>query len=218
MVPEIGTREKKQFKLLDLYCGAGGAAVGLYRAGFEITGVDIVPQPHYPFRFILGDALQVNLEGYDCYWASPPCQFATMAGRQWRTQGRKYPDLIGPTRERLKATGKPYIIENVPGAPLINPIVLNGALFSLRLRRTRLFETNFPVPFILLPREGRSGFRMGRPPAEVITPVGHFSGVKRAQKEMGIDWMGQKDLAQAIPPVYAEFLGRALLRAMGIEP
>jgi DNA (cytosine-5)-methyltransferase 1 len=203
---------------LDLYSGAGGAAVGLHRAGFEVTGCDNRPQPRYPFRFILGDALEVDLEGYDCYWASPPCQFATMAGQQWRKSGKQYPDLIAPTRERLLATGKPYIIENVPRAPLINPVVLNGAFFGLNLRRTRLFECSFPVPAILLPGEAKSSFRMGRPVRDgsIITPVGHFSGVAYAQRVMGIDWMGQKDLAQAIPPAFSEYLGQYLMKAVGV--
>ena len=188
--------------------------MGLYRAGFRVEGVDNHLQPRYPFKFHLADALVFPLDDYDAYWASPPCQFTSLAAQQWRKAGREYPDLIAPIRERLKATGKPYIIENVPGAPLIDPVRLNGAMFGLRVRRTRLFECSFPMPLILIPKETRSNFRMGRPPGDIITPVGHFSGVSRAQKEMGIAWMGQKELAQAIPPVYAQYLGGYLLQAV----
>ena len=210
--------DKPKKRLLDLFCGAGGAAMGLHRAGFEVTGVDNKPQPRYPFEFILADALTVDLEGYDCYWASPPCQFATLAGIQWRKEGREYPELITATRERLQATGKPYIIENVPGAAslLINPLVLNGAFFGMKVRRTRLFECSFSLPLVLIPPEPKASFRTGRFVAEgsIITPVGHFSGIAYAQKVMGIDWMGGKDLAQAIPPAYSQYLGMYLREAV----
>ena len=106
---------RERFKVLDLYCKAGGASMGLYRAGFDLTGVDNESQPNYPFGFILADALKVPLEGYDAYWASPPCQRFTWGTRRGRES--RFPDLIAATRERLKATGKPYIIENVYGAP-----------------------------------------------------------------------------------------------------
>lgn len=206
----------KRPRLLDLYCGAGGAAMGYHRAGFEVVGVDIKPQPRYPFEFHQADALTYPLDGFDVIHASPPCQAYSMAGRQWRQAGRNYPDLIAATRERLKATGKPYIIENVPGAPLINLIVLNGAFFALKVRRVRLFECNPQIPFVLLPNDAPSSFRMGRPirDGEAITPVGHFSNVKYAQKQMEIDWMGQKDLAQAIPPAYTEFIGKQIIKAI----
>ena len=188
--------------------------MGYHRAGFEVVGVDIEPQPHFPFEFHQADALEYPLEGFDAYHASPPCQEYTMAGQQWRKAGKDYPDLIAQTRERLVATGKPYVIENVPRAPLINPIILNGAMFGLRVRRKRLFECSFDIPFFLLPMDERGQFRMGRPvkDGDMITPVGHFSNVPYAQREMDIDWMGQKELAQAIPPAYTEFIGRQLMR------
>lgn len=202
-------------KLLDLFCKAGGASMGLHRAGFEVVGVDIEPQPHYPFEFHQADALVYPLDGYDAYWASPPCQAYTMAGQRWRKAGSEYPDLIAAIRTQLKATGKPYIIENVPSAPLINPIVLNGSFFGMKLRRRRLFECSFDVPLILIPKEERSNFRMGRRPNNgIVTPVGHFSDVPYAQKVMGIDWMNQAELAQAIPPAYSEYLGKYLLEAV----
>jgi DNA (cytosine-5)-methyltransferase 1 len=205
--------------LLDLFCGAGGAAMGYYRAGFEVVGVDIKPQPHYPFEFHQADALEycaAHGAEFDAIHASPPCQAYSMAGQQWRLGGKEYQDLIEPTRQLLKKIGKPYVIENVPGAPLINPTILNGALFNKNLRRTRHFETSFPVPFFLLPSEKPSKFIMGRKPAahDPVVPVGHFSDVPRARRVMDIDWMTQSELAQAIPPAYTEFIGRQLLKVM----
>ena len=199
-------------KILDLFCGAGGASMGLYRAfpNAEIVGVDINPQPRYSFDFCQDDAMTFLLEGYDFIWASPPCQMYSRASQQWRKKGKKYPDLIGLTRERLLSSGTPYVIENVKGAPLINPIVLNGALFGLKVRRVRLFECSFHVEQPLLPKDAPAPFRMGRPVREgidAITPVGHFSNVKYAQQEMEIPWMRRKDLAQAIPPAYSEYIG-----------
>jgi len=158
----------------------------------------------------------LHLQDFDAYHASPPCQAYSMAAQQWRKVGKEYPDLVTKTRQRLIATGRPYVVENVPGAPLINPIILNGTMFGLKVRRKRLFECNFDMPRPLLPTEKRSNFRMGRPIREgdMITPVGHFSNVPYAQREMGIDWMGQKDLAQAIPPAYTEFIGKQLLKGI----
>jgi DNA (cytosine-5)-methyltransferase 1 len=203
-------------KLLDLFCCAGGASMGYYRAGFDVTGVDIKPQPHYPFKFIQADALEVDLSGYDAYHASPPCQGYSMASQQWRLSGKEYPKLIEGTRQRLIETGKPYVIENVPGAPLINPVLLNGAMFGMRIRRRRLFELSFEIPLFLIPKEEPSGFIMGRPVTKnsIITPVGHFSGVAIAKKRMEIDWMGQAELAQAIPPAYTEFIGKQLMKTV----
>ena len=204
----------KKYKLLDLFCGAGGAAMGYHRAGFEVVGVDIKPQPHYPFEFHQGDALTHPLDGFDAIHASPPCQIHSEASKQWRKAGVKYPDLIAPIRERLNSNNKAWIIENVPGAPLLNPVMLNGEMFGMRVRRRRLFETNWPLAFVLLPKEERSEFRMGRPvkDGDYITPVGHFSNVPYARKVMGIDWMGQKELAQAIPPAYTEWIGKQLIK------
>ena len=203
-------------RLLDLCCKAGGASTGYDKAGFDVIGVDIEPQPNYPYRFIREDVMLLDLVGFDCYHASPPCQAHTMAGQQWRKDGRDYPDIIAPLRERLKLTGKPYVIENVPGSPLLNPIVLNGAMFGLKIRRTRLFETSFEVPFFLLPKEPHSKVRMGRPPRkdECITPVGHFSGVNIVKQIMGFEWMNQEELANAIPWQYTNFIGKFLMQAV----
>lgn len=203
----------KKPRLLDLFCCAGGAGMGYARAGFEVVGVDIKPQKHYPFEFHQADAMTFPLDGYDAIHTSPPCQMYSKAGQQWRKEGREYPDLVLKVREKLMQNGKPYIIENVPGAPLKNPILLNGAMFGLRVNRKRLFECSFPVEFILIPKDPPSEFRMGRPVKEgsIITPVGHFSNVPYARQEMQISWMTGAELTQAIPPAYTEWIGKQLI-------
>ena len=210
---------KQPPRLLDLFCGAGGAAMGYHRAGFEVTGVDNKPQKRFPFEFVQADALEYVAEFghlFDVIAASPPCQAFSLASQQWRKNGKEYPDMVAATRAALIATGKPYVIENVPGAPLINPTILNGAYFGMNLRRTRWFETSFNMPFILLPKEGPSRFKMGRKPSadDPVVPVGHFSGVERARRVMDIDWMTQAELSQAIPPAYTEFIGKELMKAI----
>lgn len=205
-------------RLLDLFCGAGGAAMGYHRAGFDVVGVDIKPQPRYPFEFHQADALEFLREHgheFDAIHASPPCQAYT---RGRKLQGNTHPDLVAPVRDLLETTGKPYVIENVPGAPLVNPVVLEGQMFpGLRTQRKRLFETNWPldVPILRPPPPARNA-KMGRPvtPGEWMHVVGHFSGLSEAREAMGIDWMGQHELAQAIPPAYTEFIGRRLLEEL----
>jgi DNA (cytosine-5)-methyltransferase 1 len=190
--------------------------MGYHRAGFDVVGVDNKPQKHYPFKFHQADALEYLKEygqGFDVIHASPPCQKYSMAGQQWRKAGKKYVDLVVPTRKVLRENGRPYIIENVPGASLINPILLNGAMFGINLCRKRLFECSFDIPFMLIPKDRPSTFRMGRPvkDGDMITPVGHFSNIPYARKVMGIDWMTGQEMTQAIPPVYTEFIGRKLI-------
>ena len=195
--------------LLDLFCCAGGAGEGYRLAGFDVLGVDIRPQPKNPHPFVMADALEYLREHghkYDLIHASPPCQAYTKAGKQWRKEGREYVDLIAATRESLVANGKPWIIENVPGAPLRNPILLNGSAFGIRVHRPRYFETSFPLPQPDVPP--MKPVKMGRPIKEgdIVQPVGHFSGVRYAAREMGLPWMGQKELAQAIPPAYTRWI------------
>ena len=192
-------------KALDLFCGAGGAAMGLHLAGYEVTGVDINPQPRFPFEFIQGDALKVSLKGYDFIWASPPCQAFTLAQR---IRKNAHPDLIAPIRKRLRASGIPYVIENVDGAPLIDPITLCGAMFNLQTYRHRIFECSFPIAQPFHPPHKAKTTKMGRPPkaGEFMHVVGNFSGVKAARKAMGIDWMSRDELSEAIPPVYSKFI------------
>lgn len=194
-------------KALDLFCGAGGASMGLYRAGFDVVGVDIKPQPRYPFRFHRADALAFPLEGYDFIWASPPCQAYTAA----RTiHGRKHPELIEPTRARLEASGTAWCIENVPGAPLRHSIILCGSMFGeRRLIRHRLFELSWEW-FELVPPCSH-----GPVTVSVFGHGGHvYNGVAEWKDVMGIDWMNRDELAQAIPPAYGEFIGRAALKQL----
>jgi len=191
--------------------------MGYFRAGFEVVGVDIAPQKHYPFEFHQADALeylQAHWQEFDAIHASPPCQAYSRASMQWRKQGTEYPDLIKPTRELLIKIGLPYVIENVPGAPLINPILLTGVFFGLKVRRNRLFESNIALPFHLTQPNAKTNFRMGRPirEGEEITPVGHFSNIDYAKKEMQIDWMNQSELTQAIPPAYTEWIGKIIMQ------
>jgi len=196
-------------RVLDLFCCAGGAGEGYRLAGYTVTGVDIEPQPKNPHEFILGDALDYALEHgrkYDLIHASPPCQAYTKAGKQWRKEGREYPDLVSATREVLEKIGVPWVIENVPGAPLINPTFLNGSYFGIKVHRPRYFESSFPMEQPEIPPS--VPVKMGRPVAEgdIVQPVGHFSGVAYARREMGLPWMGQKELAQAIPPAYTKWV------------
>lgn len=205
-------------RVLDLFCGAGGAAMGLHRAwpGAEIVGVDIKPQPRYPFTFVQGDAVTHHLEGFDFIWASPPCQAHTTL--KARHQDRDYPCFISGTRGRLKAAGVAYCIENVVGAPLLKPIRLCGSVFDLKVRRHRLFEASFP--FLELPCAHAA---QGRPidvsgtGARRVKPRTDGKGgnpnkprnLAEAREAMGIDWMSRKEISQAIPPAYSEFIGKA---------
>lgn len=207
-----------KYRLLDLFCGAGGAAIGYHLAGFEVVGIDINPQPHFPFEFHQADALRYPLQGFDAYHASPPCQAYTKAGKQWRLQGKDYPDLISLVRALLLSTGKPYIIENVPDSPLINPILLSGADFGIKIHRPRLFECNFEIPFKLsmqLPKPVKMGrFKEG----EVLQPVGHFAGVDYARDQMNLPNLTQRELSQAIPPAYTQYIGKHLEAAIKGTP
>lgn len=191
--------------------------MGYYRAGFaDIVGIDIKPQPRYPFAFVLGDALEyVEAHGHelDAIHASPPCQAYSKARN---LQGNDHPDLVAPVRELLKAMGKPYVIENVQGAPLVNPVMLVGSMFGLRTMRPRLFECSFDVPFVLAPPPQAKHAKMGRPPkdGEYVHVVGHMSDVPYCREAMDIDWMTQGELAQAIPPAYTKFIGQYLMDAV----
>lgn len=187
--------------------------MGLHRSGFEVVGVDIEPQPHFPFEFHQADALTFPLDGFDFIWASPPCQAHSLCQR---ILDRDHPDLIEATRARLTAAGAPWCIENVPGAPLINPIELCGAMFGLRTYRHRLFECSFPVTAPAHPPHAAKTTKMGRPPkpGEFIHVVGNFSGVKEAREAMEIDWMPRDRMREAIPPAYSEHIARAALASM----
>jgi DNA (cytosine-5)-methyltransferase 1 len=210
-------------RLLDLFCKAGGCTKGYQRAGFHVVGVDIDAQPNYcGDEFVQADALEVLAEfewGYPHQWkdwhfdaihASPPCQAYTKARD---LMGGEHSDLLGKTRDLLEKTGLPYVIENVKGAPLRNPQMLEGQMFGLNTHRPRLFETNwgYEAPFLRPPPPRQA--KMGRRPkrGEAIQVVGHFTDMPAAQEAMGIDWMTRDELAQAIPPAYTQHIGKALM-------
>ena len=208
----------KKLKLLDLYCCAGGAGHGYSMAGFDVTGVDVEPQPKHPkhMKFVQGCALEYlkeNHHNFDVIHASPPCQAHTKASKVARASGKQYECFIERTRNLLDEIGKPYVIENVPDSPLNNPILLCGSMFGLKTYRHRLFESNLNLSAPRHPSHIAKNCKMGRPPksGEFIQVVGHFSGVPFAREAMGISWMGQKELAQAIPPAYTEFIGRQVM-------
>lgn len=208
-------------KLLDLYCCGGGAGYGYELAGFDVTGVDIEPQPKHRGKFIQADAIEYlrnNYQNFDVIHASPPCQAYSLASMQFRKDGKEYVDMIEITRNELTKTGKPYIIENVPGSPLINPIELCGAMFGLRTYRHRLFESNLNIKAPDHPKHIAKNCKMGRKPkeGEFIQYVGHFSGVKIVQDMTGLHWLGQQELAQSIPPQYTEYIGKQVLELLTV--
>jgi len=193
--------------------------MGYHKAGFEVVGIDIEKQPKYPFKFVQADALEYlakHHQEFDAIHASPPCQAYTKASKEHRKNGKEYADFLEATRALCKKVGKPYIIENVPDAPMENPVVLCGAMFGLQTYRHRQFESNLLLNVPEHPVHIAKNTKMGRKPkpGEFIQVVGHFSGVPFAQEAMGIDWLGQKELAQAIPPAYTEYLGWQLRAAL----
>ncbi len=231
-------------RLLDLFCGAGGAAMGYHRAGFDVVGVDIAPQKNYPFEFVQADAMDVLRPGhpahevwfkyqgrpFDAIHASPPCQgYSVMRHLPW-IRDKVYPMLIGDVRDALEAIGLPYIIENVIGAPLAAPF-LCGQMFGLRVLRHRLFETSF---FWLAPAHPshksvtiQGGRLLGnRARAHAATrqrkanyEAGGLVTVtgdvgSYAGSAMGIDWMTGNELSQSIPPAYTEYIGRQLMAVL----
>jgi len=203
--------------LLDLFCGGGGAAMGYSRAGFRVVGVDHVRQPHYPFEFILADAMTFPLEGWDAIHASPPCQRFTSLKSAWNALD--HTDLLTPTLARLDAISVPWVVENVSGAPMRSAVQLCGSSFNLgcngaQLRRHRLFEINWPL--------------MAPPCAHdrARRVIGVYGGHGRDRRRrfnaqdfptsdrrtaMGIDWMTGTELSQAIPPAYTEYIGHHLM-------
>ncbi len=190
-------------RILDLFCGAGGAAMGLHRAGFEVVGVDIEPQKNYPFEFYQADAMTCPLEGFDAYWASPPCQgYSIMKNLPW-VKRKHHPLLIEPTRKRLSAEGKCFVIENVMQAHLAAGW-LCGGMFGLSFYRHRAFETNF---FWLQP---------GHPKHERVIESGAMLGGRarkgHASQELG--WMTKAEQGHAIHPAYSEYIGRELMKVL----
>jgi DNA (cytosine-5)-methyltransferase 1 len=198
-------------RLLDLFSGAGGCSMGYSRAGFEVVGVDVAPQPHYPFEFHQADALEYPLGGFDAIHASPPCQDHTRTPNP-HVHGTGW--MLAATREHLKASGMPWVIENVPGAPMRADYLLCGCMFGLpNLRRERWFETSW------------QGFAMNlchdhtEPAISVVghgTPtwvrqkLGYNPTIAQYRAAMDIDWMNRDELSQAIPPAYTQFVGEQL--------
>ena len=212
----------KKPRAIDLFCCAGGASVGLHRAGFDVTGVDIEPQPNYPFACFHMDALAFPLRygpapgraGYDFVWASPPCQkFCALNTREDLSH---YPDLIAPVRAKLLASGIPFVIENVPGAPVRHDLMLCGAMFGLPSYPHRYFECSFPIEQPLHPKHAVRVNRRGENRRKhwanggFITITGDV-GTYCGPEAMGIDWMTGNEMSEAIPPAYAEYIGRAAL-------
>jgi DNA (cytosine-5)-methyltransferase 1 len=210
-------------KLLDLYCKAGGASMGYQQAGFEVTGIDIKKQKRYPFEFIQADALEVMkdldyLRSFDVITASPPCQTHSITQHLRNAQGKSTDkiDLIPQTREALVLSGKPYVIENVKGAPLINPIQLCGSSFGLKVRRHRIFESNLELIGSVCDHKTQ-----GKPVGvygsmrDEIPKGGHTAkSIEEAREAMGIDWMLWGDLVEAIPPVYTKFIGKQIVNML----
>jgi DNA (cytosine-5)-methyltransferase 1 len=207
-------------RLLDLFCGAGGCSAGYQRAGFYVVGVDIEPQPRYAGdEFVQADAMTFPLDGFDAYHGSPPCQGYS---KRMRHLAGTYPHLIAATRERFRVAGRPWIIENVEGAPLAaqcdlfgsHGVELCGSMFGLRVFRHRLFETSFPIA---APR-GCDHSRLPMNPhfsvnrrqwRTLLGPGVPLEGAWR--KEMGVAWMSQDEAREAIPPAFTEYVGARLL-------
>ena len=214
-------------KLLDLFCCAGGAAVGYHLAGFDIVGVDIVPQPNYPFEFIQGDALELCrhrtfISPFQAIHASPPCQAYSVTAKR-TGNGNAWPRLIESVRTLLRSTDKPFVIENVVGAPMENAVVLCGTMFNgLRVIRHRLFESNI---LILTPTHGphprchtldrrKSHYGKTNEWSDYVQVMGGGNcSVAAARDAMGIDWMTKAELNESIPPAYTLHVGRTLMRA-----
>lgn len=218
-------------RILDLFCGAGGAAMGYHRAGFDVVGVDIEYQPHYPFEFYQADALEVlacwgehdgrcwaEIDIIHAIHASPPCQHYSVTSS---LHDSEHPDLYATTRELLKGAGVPYVIENVIGAPYDSGVVLCGSMFGLNVRRHRNFETSF---LVMQPEHRHAEFpepidvtgtgsrRIGERPDGGGGNSRKPRNLDEAREAMGIDWMNRRELSQAIPPDYTEHVGAQLIQ------
>lgn len=230
-------------RLLDLFAGAGGSAVGYHRAGFDVVGIDLIASPNYPFEFYQADALAMAQDRFRRCWhegldsvlpgrlnaclgyfdaihASPPCQrWSDLAKRNGNAED--WPDLIEPTRELLKRSGLPYVIENVEGAPLRDPITLCGVSFpELRVIRHRLFESNIPLvapehkshPLVFTYDKRKAHYgRLDQDTSFVQVTGGGNCTVANKRAAMGISWMTGAELNEAVPPAYTFHLGRQLI-------
>ena len=237
--PRVLLHQSGRPRLLDLFCGAGGCSVGYERAGFDVVGVDIKLQPRYPFEFHRADALHAlrcllkggavgrwRLNDFDAIHASPPCpRYSDITGVSGNRDD--HPDMIAPVRALLRRIGLPYVIENVEGSPLENPIRLCGTSFpELRVIRHRRFECSFPVmappcgrhPLLYVPdkRRPHQGEQDEMTAFVSVTGGGNCSKAAAAGA-MGIDWMTKDELNDAIPPAFTEHIGGYLMAALEIE-
>jgi len=208
-------------KLLDLFCGVGGASVGYSQAGFVVHGVDLKHGKRYPFTYIRADVLDVlkdekYIQQFDVIHASPPCQTHSITQHLRNAQGKTTSkvDLIPQTRAALIASGKPYIIENVVGSPLINPIQLCGSSFGLQVRRHRLFESNMKLQGSECNHkaQGRPVGVYGSLNDEIPNGGKTAKTISEARIAMGIDWAIWTELVEAIPPAFTKYLGHQLIR------
>jgi DNA (cytosine-5)-methyltransferase 1 len=215
-------------RILDLFCGAGGASTGYYLAGIahnltkvEITGIDIKHGKRYPFNYVRKDVTTLvasDLQEYDFIHASPPCQTFSITKNLRNAQGKSTSklDLVEPTRKLILESGKPYIIENVPGAPLVNPVRLCGSSFGLKVRRHRLFESNLPLTGSVCDhkKQGRPVGIYGSMKDEIPQGGRTAHSMAEANEAMGIDWMIWGELVEAIPPAYTEYLGKQVMELL----
>jgi len=202
-------------RILDLFCGAGGASMGYSQAGFEVVGVDNKAHKDYPFPMLIDDVFNLDMRflmSFDVIHASPPCQPFTSLMKLAHAQGKQTnkPDLLEPTRHLLRRVGKPYVIENVPGAPLFRAIQLCGSSFGLAVRRHRLFESFMPLKGSECDHksQGRPVGVYGSMRDNIPNGGKTADTVEQAREAMGIDWdMKWGDLVEAIPPAYTKYLG-----------
>ncbi len=214
-------------RVLDMFCCQGGASMGYHQAGFDVVGVDIAEKRKYPFEFVQGDAIEYLLkhfQEFDFIHASPPCQHFTKYKNCRKDIATRYENLIPQTREALIKTGKPYVIENVVGAPLNNPITLCGSMFGLDVRRHRLFESNVELTppkcdhTVWVPNRFPGGRSRERGHARILcrgtVEVGRWNiPIEVQKKAMGIDWIDDlRSLSEAIPPAYTKWIGEEILR------